>query len=103
MISAAKLALQARKSGEGTEGISSRCGFRISGNASVISEFRAECVSISQAVPRGLYCRYLGISCYLQVEVFVTPDQVMGVALNGESDMRTLNTSLVLGTVGAAG
>ena len=27
----------------------------------------------------------------------------MGVALNGESDMRTLNTSLVLGASGAAG
>ena len=39
----------------------------------------------------------------VQVKVFLTLDQVMGVALNGESDMRTLNTSLVLGTVGAAG
>ena len=29
--------------------------------------------------------------------------QVMGVALNGESDMRTLNTSLILGVAGAVG
>jgi len=36
-------------------------------------------------------------------EIFEEPRKVMGVALNGESDMRTLNTSLVLGTVGAAG
>jgi len=36
-------------------------------------------------------------------EIFEEPRKVMGVALNGESDVQTLNTSLLVGCVGSAG